>query len=59
MAVMACPVTNGLFLNPYITASIIQNLDADVVGQLFYADNASGSYDAISRAAFVRLKWSF
>ncbi|VAW28176.1 hypothetical protein MNBD_BACTEROID06-1490 [hydrothermal vent metagenome] len=59
MAVMVYPGTNGLFLNPYITLSVVQNLDADLVGQLFYADNASGRYDAISKAAFVRLKWSF
>ncbi len=59
MAVMAYPGTNGLFVNPYITYSIVQNLDADFVGQLFYGNNANGNYDAISKAAFVRLKWSF
>lgn len=59
MAVMLYPGTNGLFINPYITYSIVQNLDADFVGQLFYANNANGNYDAISKAAFVRVKWSF
>ncbi|MCF6352829.1 MAG: hypothetical protein L3J06_07450 [Cyclobacteriaceae bacterium] len=59
MAVMVYPGTNVLFLNPYITFSLVQNLDADLVGQLFYDNNASGSYDAISKVAFIRLKWSF
>ncbi len=59
MAVMVYPGTNVLFVNPYITFSIVQNLDADLVGQLFYDNNSNGNYDAISKAAFVRVKWSF
>ncbi|MEN8250606.1 MAG: hypothetical protein ABFS32_16860 [Bacteroidota bacterium] len=58
-AVMFYPGTNQFFINPYITYSLVQNLDLDLVGQVFYGDNQSGSYDAISKAAYLRVKWSF
>lgn len=58
-AVMFYPGTNNFFINPYLTYSLVQNLDIDLVGQIFFADNQNGSYDAISKSAFVRVKWSF
>jgi hypothetical protein len=58
-ALMYYPGTNNFFINPFLTYSIIQNLDLDLVGQLFYGDNQNGSYDAISKSVFVRMKWSF
>ena len=58
-ALMYYPGTNNFFINPFLTYSIVQNLDFDLVGQLFYGDNQNGSYDAISKSVFVRLKWSF
>ena len=58
-AVMVFPGTNVLFVNPLITFSIVQNLDLDVVGQLYFDNNQSGSYDALSKSVFVRVKWSF
>ena len=58
-AVMFYPGTNNLFINPMLTYSIVTNLDIDVVGQLFYGDNQNGSYDAISKSIFARVKWSF
>jgi hypothetical protein len=58
-AVMYYPGTNNFFVNPMLTYSIITNLDVDVVGQLFYGTKRNGSYDAISKSVFVRVKWSF
>jgi hypothetical protein len=58
-AVMFYPGTNNFFINPWLTYSILTNLDLDVVGQVFYGDNLNGSYDAISKSMFVRMKWSF
>ena len=58
-AIMYYPGTNNFFINPMLTYSIITNLDIDVVGQLFYGDNQNGSYDAISKSVFVRVKYSF
>ena len=58
-AVMFYPGTNNLFINPMLTYSIVTNLDIDLVGQLFYGDNQNGSYDAISKSVFARVKWSF
>ncbi len=58
-AIMFYPGTNNFFINPMLTYSIVQNLDIDLIGQIFYGTNQNGSYDAISKSAFVRLKWSF
>lgn len=58
-AIMYYPGTNNFFINPMLTYSLIQNLDVDMVGQLFYGDNQNGSYDAISKSLFLRAKWSF
>jgi hypothetical protein len=58
-AIMFYPGTNNFFINPMLTYSIITNLDIDAVGQVFYGDNQNGSYDAISKSVFVRVKWSF
>jgi hypothetical protein len=58
-AVMVYPGTNNLFINPMITYSVVENLDLDVVGQLFFGDNQNGHYDAISKGLFARVKWSF
>jgi len=58
-ALMYYPGTNNFFINPFLTYSLVQNLDIDLVGQLFYGDNQSGNYDAISKSLFIRTKWSF
>lgn len=58
-SIMYYPGTNNWFINPLLTYSIVQNLDLDLVGQIFFGDNQRGSYDAISKALFARIKWSF
>ncbi len=58
-ALMYYPGTNNFFINPLLTYSLIQNVDIDVVGQLFFGDNQNGTYDAISKSVFIRAKWSF
>ncbi len=58
-SVMYYPGTNNFFINPLLTYSIVQNLDLDLVGQIFFGDNQNDSYDAISKALFARIKWSF
>ena len=58
-AVMFYPGTNNFFINPMLTYSIITNLDIDLVGQIFYGTKQNGSYDAISKSVFARVKWSF
>ena len=59
LSVMVYPGTNNWFFNPVVTYSIVQNLDLDVVGQVFFGDNQNDSYDAISKSLFARIKWSF
>ena len=58
-AIMYYPGTNNFFINPMLTYSLMQNLDIDLVGQLFFGDNQFGDHEAISKSLFVRLKWSF
>ena len=58
-SVMVYPGTNNWFINPLLTFSLVQNLDLDLVGQIFFGNNQRDSYDVISKAAFVRVKWSF
>lgn len=58
-AVMVYPGTNNFFINPMLSYSVVQNVDVDVVGQLFFGDNPNGSFDAISKALYIRAKWSF
>jgi hypothetical protein len=58
-AFMFYPGTNNIFINPFLTYSVVQNLDIDLIGQLFYGDKPNGSYDAISKSVFARMKWSF
>ncbi len=58
-AIMFYPGTNNFFINPLLTLSLAQNLDIDVVSQLFFGDNQNGNYDAISKSMFIRAKWSF
>ena len=49
---------NALFINPTLTTSVTQNLDFDVVAQLFAMDFL-GEYQLVSKALFLRLKRSF
>jgi hypothetical protein len=59
VSVIFYPGTNNFFINPLLTYSIVQNLDIDLVGQLFFGTKPNESYDAISKALFARIKWSF
>lgn len=60
MAVIAYPGSNAFFLNPLLTFSLKQNLDLNLIGQLFFDDDpVTGNYGAVSQSAYLRLKWSF
>ena len=53
------PSDGSLFINPYVTWSVKQNLDLDLIGQLFFGDNLNGEYDALSKLVYLRVKWSY
>lgn len=60
LSVIAYPGSKAFFINPALTFSLRQNLDLDVVGQLFFdEDPISADYGPIYEAGFLRLKWSF
>ncbi len=48
---------NMLFLNPTLSASIAQNWDVDLVGQIVFQKQEK--YESPVQAGFVRVKWSF
>jgi hypothetical protein len=54
ISAMIFPGNDGLFLNPFFTWSIVNNLDLDLIGQLYLADDNSTVY-----IGYTRLKWSF
>ena len=53
IALMIFPSDGSYFINPTITYSIIDNLDLDVIGQLYYSDQSD------AQALYLRLKYSY
>ena len=58
MAVIFYPGSNALFLNPNLTISLKENLDLDLIGQVFF-DHKNERYKAVNKFVFLRLKWSY
>lgn len=46
------------FLNPYLTYSILENWDIDLVGQIIFSDNGE-KYNSPIQAFFLRVKYSY
>lgn len=59
LALIGYPGGDSFFINPGLTISVRQNLDLDLIGQLFYGEAAAGDFGALVKAGYVRLKWSF
>lgn len=53
------PEEKSFFANPFVTLSLLQNLDGDIVGQFYFDKHTDGEFKAIYSALFVRLKYSF
>jgi hypothetical protein len=58
MSVLYAPGTNLLLLYPSLQYNIAPNVDVDFIGQSFFA-NLQHKFQAVSPAAFLRLKWAF
>jgi hypothetical protein len=59
IALIYYPGGDSFFINPSITFSARQNLDIDLIGQLFFGNNAAGNFASLINSLYVRLKWSF
>ena len=59
IAVIGYPGNKDFFINPSVTVSAMQNLDIDVVAQLFYGEDLRGDFGSIANSVYLRLKWSF
>jgi hypothetical protein len=59
LSLIGYPGGDSFFLNPGLTISVKQNLDLDLIGQLFYGENFQGDFGALVKAGYIRIKWSF
>jgi hypothetical protein len=59
LAFIGYPGSKDFFINPSITISAMQNLDVDVVAQLFFGRDFNGDFGSVANAVYLRLKWSF
>ncbi len=59
LAIIYSPVeAHPLFINPTLTYSISQNVDINLIGQIFLQQNAN-KYRSPINIAYLRIKWSF
>jgi len=58
LSIMYLPKISGLFINPTLSYSIVENWDLDVIGQLLFANNTT-QFSNLSNAIFLRIRWSF
>lgn len=54
LSAMAFPGESGVFINPFLTWSILADLDLDLIGQVFAWSDGNDVY-----VTYVRVKWSF
>ena len=59
LAFIGYPGGDAFFVNPSLTVSVRENLDLDLIGQLFYGENAVGDFTSLLSAGYLRIKWSF
>jgi hypothetical protein len=59
LALIGYPGSDTFFVNPGLTISALQNLDIDLIGQLFYGKKQNGNFGSVLWAAYIRIKWSF
>lgn len=58
LSAMVFPSDLGFFVSPFVTYSLVSNLDLDLLGQLFWGDAGEG-YTMLARVGYLRAKWSF
>ncbi len=59
MSVMYAFQVNTTILLPTISYSVRQNWDLDLIGQLYWGDGDSGSFENLGNGLYLRLRWSF
>lgn len=59
IALIYYPGGHSFFINPSLTYSVRQNLDLDLIGQMFFGNNAQGNFTSLINSLYIRLKWSF
>jgi len=59
MAVIYSFNVNSITLSPTLTFGLMENLDLDLIGQLFYQEIPSASFKNIGNGIYWRIKRSF
>jgi hypothetical protein len=59
MSVIYAFQVNWVILLPTVSYSLRQNWDLDLVGQLYWGDDISGSFENLGNGVYLRLRWSF
>ncbi|MDW3193695.1 MAG: hypothetical protein R8G66_15095 [Cytophagales bacterium] len=54
ISTMTFPGNQGVFINPFLTWSMLSNLDLDLIGQIFAWSDSDDVY-----VMYARVKWSF
>ena len=58
LGIMYNPGDHSLFINPTFTISVKDNIDLDILTQVFFT-NVADVYKAVGQLYFMRIKWSF
>lgn len=58
LSTVYAPGTNFLLVLPSLQYNLYTNLDVNLIGQSFFADQ-SGNFEGMTHRWFLRLKWSF
>lgn len=59
LSAIVFPSDGSVFINPYLTFSLRQNLDLDLISQLFFSDDVHGNYGSQASMVFTRVKFSY
>lgn len=59
LSVIYSPRLNMLILNPYVSYSVVNNLDLDLTVQTFFANNFQKQFKPLGNSVNLRLRWSF
>lgn len=59
LATIFFPSDASVFINPSITYAIIQNLDLDVISQLYFSGDRQNSCSSQAKVFYVRIKYSY
>jgi hypothetical protein len=58
-SIIYSPTNNSLIALPTMSYNVIENIDIDLIGQLFFMKDSMQEYSNIATSVFFRSRWSF